>query len=119
MGQLQSGLSSSDDDALVPEKQRSSVHDHMVDVQSEQQVQESLQPVLPGHWHENFFGSDPPGFLDHVIDAGDMHYFSNDSLNMVELFVGVGAFGIGWRRLGNIVIGVCKWNETHTELLLE
>ena len=88
-------------------------------MQSEQQVDESIQPVLPGHWHEDFFGSDPPGFLDHVIDAGDRHYFSNDSLNMVELFAGVATFSIGWRRLGNVVVGVCAWNEALTGLLLK
>ena len=115
-GQLQSGLGSSDDDASVPEKQQSPAHVHKIDVQSQQQVD---QPVLPGHWHEDFFGLDLLGFLDPVINAGDRYHFSNDSLDMVELFAGVGTFGTGWRRLSNVVIGVCEWNETLTGLLLE
>ena len=73
----------------------------------------------PGHAHYDFFGADPPGFLEHITAAENRHYFSDGVLHMVELFAGVGAFGTGWRRLGNTVIGLCEWNETLTALLLE
>ena len=38
---------------------------------------------------------------------------------MVEPFAGVGAFGTGWRKLGNKVIGIFEWDESLPELLLE
>ena len=82
-------------------------------------VSDEDEPVYPERRHDNLFNADPPGFLGNITDAKDRHYFSDGILHMVELFAGVGAFGTGWRRLGNTVIGVCEWNESLKELLLE
>ena len=76
-----------------------------------------IQTHFEATW--NYFEADPPGFLKHITEAKGRHYFSDGILHMVELFAGVGAFGTGWRRLGNTVIGVCEWNESLKDLLIE
>ena len=89
------------------------------------QVQENAlssdedEPPHPEFGHHNLFDADPPGFLGHLSNAKDRHYFSDGILHMVELFAGVGAFGTGWRRLGNTVIDGCEWNKSLNKLLLE
>ena len=99
--QVQANVESSDDDEPPDQKaERMEIRDY-----------------FEASW--NCFEADPPGFLEHITHAKDRHYFSDGILHMVELFAGVGAFGTGWRRLGNTVIGVCEWNESLKDLLIE
>ena len=84
---------------------------------------------LPGdHWDgcrcgiyndtHDYFNSDNPDDRGEQAE-GNNHQLSSESLNMVEAFAGVGAFGNGWRKLGNKVIGMFEWEESLSELLIE
>ena len=82
-------------------------------------ISDEDEPLYPESRHSNLFNAGPPGFLGNITADKDRHYFSDGILHMVELFAGVGAFGTGWRKLCNTVIGACEWNESLKELLLE
>ena len=82
---------------------------------------------LPGiHWDgcrcgiyndtNDYFNSD---HSDSMKQFRDHHQLSSESINMVEAFAGVGAFGNGWRKFGNKVIGMFEWDDSLSELLIE
>ena len=64
----------------------------------------------------DYFNSDHQDDMDHLKVNLRLKV---ESLNMVEAFAGVGAFGNGWRRLGNRVIGLFEWDEALTDLLID
>ena len=63
----------------------------------------------------DYFNSDQHDNMDH-FQAN--HQLGAKSLNMVEAFAGVGAFGNGWRKLGTKVIGLFEWDDSLSDLLL-